>query len=56
MEALTKKTVMVEFEGKKYALSEDLTIGDLLASLGKPVDMPVRLQSREGGFVLVSNN
>ena len=53
MEAITKKTVTVEFEGKKYALQEDDTVEDLLAKLELPADKHVRFQVTKEGFVLV---
>ena len=53
MEALTKKTVTVEFEGKKYALQEDMTIEEVLMDLGLPKDKTVRLKITKDGFVLV---
>ena len=53
MEALTKKTVTVEFEGKKYALQEESTVEDLLVQLGLPKDKQVRFQITKEGFVLV---
>jgi len=53
MEALTKKTVTVEFEGKKYALQDDDTIEDLLVQLGLPKDKEVRFQITKEGFVLI---
>ena len=52
MEALTKKTVTVEFEGKKYALQDDDTVEDLLVQLGLPKDKQVRFQITKEGFVL----
>ncbi|MGB9003083.1 MAG: hypothetical protein WCC52_04685 [Nitrosotalea sp.] len=54
METITKKTVSIEFQGKKYALSDDSTIEDLLTHLGLPKDKVVRLQATPDGFVLVS--
>ena len=54
MEAITKKTVSIEFQGKKYALSDDSTIADLLTRLGLPKDKVVRLQATRDGFVLIS--
>ena len=51
MEALTKKTVSIEFEGKKYALQDHMTVEDLLVSLGLPKDKTVRLQVSHDGFV-----
>lgn len=56
MEAVTKKTVTIEFGGRKYALPDDSTIGELLEHLGLPHDMPIRLKAKDGGFVLVCNN
>ncbi|MGI0047282.1 MAG: hypothetical protein ACREBB_08855 [Nitrosotalea sp.] len=56
METITKKTVSVEFQGKKYALQDDSTIADLLTQLGLPKDKAVRLQATKDGFVLVCKN
>jgi len=53
MEALTKKTVSVEFEGKKYALDDDMTIEELLIDLGLPKDKPITLKITKDGFVMV---
>jgi len=53
MEALTKKTVSIEFEGKKYTLEDDMTVEDFLIDLGLPKDKPVMLKSTKDGFVLV---
>jgi len=53
MEALTKKTVSIEFQGKKYALPDDSTIEDLLSQLGLPEETPVRLQTTKDGFILM---
>ena len=53
MEALTKKTVSVEFEGKKYVLQDDMTIEEFLIDLGLPKDKTVKLQITKDGFVLV---
>jgi sulfur carrier protein ThiS len=53
MEALTKKTVAIEFEGKKYALQDQMTIADFLADLGLPKDMTVSLKITKDGFVMV---
>ncbi len=53
MEALTKKTVSIEFEGKKYVLQDDSTIEDLLVQLGLPKDTTIRLQVSKDGFVLI---
>ena len=56
MEALTKKTVSVEFEGKKYALENDMTIEEFLMDLGLPKDKPVVLKSTKDGFFLKIDN
>ncbi len=53
MEALTKKTFSIEFEGRKYALQDHMTVEDLLVSLGLPKDKTVRLQVSKEGFVLI---
>jgi sulfur carrier protein ThiS len=53
METVTKKTISVEFQGKKYSLQDDSTIDDLLAYLGLPKGKPVRLESRNDCFVLI---
>ena len=53
MEALTQKTVSVEFEGKKYALQDDMTMEEFLMDLGLPKDRTVRLKVTKDGFVLV---
>jgi sulfur carrier protein ThiS len=54
MEALTKKTVSIEFQGKKYALPDDATMEDILAQLDLPKEGTVRLQVTKDGFVLLS--
>ncbi len=53
METVTKKTISVEFQGKKYSLQDDSTIDDLLTYLGLPKDKPIRLESRNDGFALI---
>jgi hypothetical protein len=53
LEVLTKKTVSFEFEGKKYALSDDITIEEFLIDLGLPKDKTVTLKTTKDGFVLV---
>jgi sulfur carrier protein ThiS len=54
METLTKKTVSIEFQGRKYALPDDATLEDLLTQLGLPKENMVRLQVTKDGFVLLS--
>ena len=53
METLTKNTVTVEFEGKKYALAEDKTIEEFLIDMGLPKDKTITLKTTKDGFVLV---
>ncbi len=53
MEALTKKTASIEFEGKKYALQDDMTIEEFLIDLGLPKDKTATLKITKDGFVLV---
>ncbi len=54
MEALTKKTVSIEFQGKKYALPDDATLEDLLNQLGLPKETNMRLHTVKDGFVLMT--
>ncbi len=54
MEAITKKSISIEFQGKKYALSDDSTIEDLLVHLGLSKDKVIRLQATRDGFALIS--
>jgi sulfur carrier protein ThiS len=54
MEALTKKTVSIEFEGKKYALPDDATLEDFLIQLGLPKGKHIQLRATNDGFVLMS--
>ena len=53
MEALTKKTISIEFEGKKYALQDDMTMEEFLVDVGLPKDKTVTLKITKDGFVLV---
>jgi hypothetical protein len=53
METLTKKTVSVEFDGKKYVLPNDVTIGMFLAQLGLSEDTPVKMNITKEGFLLI---
>jgi sulfur carrier protein ThiS len=54
MEAITKKSVSIEFQGEKYALSDDSTIEDLLVHLGLPKDKVIRLRVTRDGFIMIS--
>jgi hypothetical protein len=53
MEALTKKTISIEFEGKKYVLQDDITMEEFLVDVGLPKDKTVTLKITKDGFVLV---
>jgi hypothetical protein len=53
MEAVTKKTISIEFEGKKYALQDDMMMEEFLADIGLPKDKTVTLKITKDGFVLV---
>lgn len=53
METITKKTVSIEFQGKKYTLQDNSTIDDFLMYLRLPKDRVVRLESKNDGFVLI---
>ncbi|MDE1844221.1 MAG: hypothetical protein KGI10_02700 [Thaumarchaeota archaeon] len=53
MEAITKKTVSIEFAGKKHVLPDDITVGMILVHLGLPEDTPVRMTTTKEGFVIV---
>lgn len=53
METITKKTVSIEFEGKKHVLPEDITVGMILVQLGLPEDTPVRMTTTKEGFVII---
>ena len=53
METITKKTVSVEFEGKRYVLPDEVTIGMFLVQLGLSEDTPVKMIITKEGFLLV---
>jgi hypothetical protein len=53
LEVLTKKTVSIEFEGRKYALLDDITVEEFLMDLGLPKDKTITLRTTKDGFVLV---
>jgi sulfur carrier protein ThiS len=53
LEVITKKTVSIEFDGKKYALSDDMTVEEFLIDLGLPKDKMITLKATKDGFVLV---
>ena len=53
METITKKTVSVEFDGKKYVLPDDVTLGMFLVHLGLSEDTPVKMITTKEGFSLI---
>ena len=53
METITKKTVSVEFDGKKYVLPDDVTLGMFLVQLGLSEDTPVKMMTIKEGFSLI---
>jgi hypothetical protein len=52
LEVLTKKTVSIEFEGKKYALQDDMTVEEFLLDLGLPKNKTINLKTTKDGFML----
>ena len=56
METITKKTVSVEFDGKKYVLPDDVTLGMFLVQLGLPDETPVKMITTKEGFSLIPQN
>ena len=53
METITKKTVSVEVDGKKYVLPDDVTLGMFLVQLGLSEDTPVKMITTKEGFSLI---
>ena len=53
METITKKTVSVEFDGKKYVLPDDVTLGMFMLQIGLPEDTPVKIITTKEGFSLI---
>jgi hypothetical protein len=53
MENVTKKITSVDFEGKRYVLPDDATIGMLLVQLGLPEDTLVKIKISKEGFILI---
>jgi hypothetical protein len=53
METITKKSVSVEFEGKRYVLPDEVTIGMFLREFGLSEDTPVKMTITKEGFLLV---
>ena len=53
METITKKTVSVEFDGKRYVLPDNVTIGMFLVQLGLSENTPVKIMNTKEGFSLI---
>ncbi|HEX5457882.1 MAG TPA: hypothetical protein VFX64_05795 [Candidatus Nitrosotalea sp.] len=53
METITKKTVSIQFDDKKYVLPDDVTVGMFLTQIGLPEDTPVRMVTTKDGFLMV---
>lgn len=52
METITKKTVSIQFDGKKYTIPDDVTVAMFLTQIGLPENTPVRMQTTKEGFLL----
>ncbi|HSF28025.1 MAG TPA: hypothetical protein VD699_01665 [Nitrosopumilaceae archaeon] len=52
METISKKVVSIEFGGKKYVLSDEMTIENFLSSLGFDDNELVLLKPTRDGFAL----
>ena len=52
VETVSKKTLAIEFEGKKYVLAEDVTLSDFMTNLNLPENKLLILKSTKDGFVL----
>jgi hypothetical protein len=50
METITKKTILVEFEGKKYVLPDDTSLGTFMTHLGLSENTPVKMIVTKDGF------
>ncbi|MEO9307121.1 MAG: hypothetical protein ABI342_02265 [Nitrososphaera sp.] len=55
METVTKKTTLIEFEGKKHVLPDDITLGTFLVMLGLSEETPVKMIATKEGFLLIPN-
>ena len=53
METITKKTVLIEFEGKRHVLSDDATIAMFLVQIGLPENTPVIMKTVKEGFLVI---
>ena len=52
VETVSKKTVAIEFEGKKYVLQDDLTLSDFMTNLNLPENKLLILRTTKEGFTL----
>ena len=52
METITKKTVSIQFEGKRYTIPDDITVAMFLTQIGLPENTPVRITTTKEGFLL----
>jgi sulfur carrier protein ThiS len=52
LETISKKVVSIEFGGKKYVLSDEMTIENFLSSLGFDDNEHVLLRPTRDGFAL----
>jgi hypothetical protein len=52
LETITKKSVLIEFKGKKHVLPADVTLGKFLTTLGLSEETPVRMTVTKEGFLL----
>jgi hypothetical protein len=53
METITKKTVSVQFDGKKYTIPDDVTVAMFLLQIGLPEDTPVKMVPTRDGFLII---
>lgn len=54
MEAVSQKTISIEYEGKKYVIQGDITLHDFMTKLGVSSKNPIVLKStKDGGLILI---
>jgi hypothetical protein len=53
LETISKKVVSIEFGGKKYVLSDEMTLDTFLSSLGFDNNELVLLRPTRDGFILI---
>jgi hypothetical protein len=54
METIIQKKISIEFEGKIYILSDEITIGMFLVQLGLAEDTEILIKTTKNGFSLSS--